>query len=744
MLVRACVAVVLAGLLAGPALAQRVASVELRIQPPAGKAPDLDEVLLRRLVRLRTQMQYSDAQADADLASLLATGLLDPTPGRWGCRWELAPEGAVVHYWVTVNPVVTSYSFPGAHRVPTRDLERAAASVLPLGSIYNINRTVALIDALEGEYAKADLAASVSVRPCNQGSVTAVVTEHYLDRVQVEWLGPEICDTNRLVDALDLPRLTPLVPSSLVRAEEYLRGTGLFDQVRVEAGEPSGIGLVNVTVSLRPSALPAPPTAADRALLGPRRVIGSLKWAAPLRLDVPLDLSPPLTPGALRRLASSDRAQDLGAAALAALDLGLDEEATAYARAALRADPASSDPLEWCARVRCSVLVGETPSLDVVPSSPRPAQAAKLAFAVAEVRLAALCDDLGCRPPPPASLRDLAAAAAEGSAPTGLPTKPYAAAMRSATELLLGLESPDDVRACLGEIEELLLARELLREFDRGLRDAPDPLPPFHASAFGNSAVLEALADWHTSDRSSAGPSYALAVYVLGRAFAETRLGRSVAPGGKCYEVGGTVSAALLAERLLAEADRLPDATAIKDLATYQALAVLLTGPAAARDPEFARLLLDPRCHVPEALVYASVASDGCWNLAPAAHRQASAQALARNLGEAGAPAAGRRHLALLALIWSGDLEAAQALADSAYATAATRTPEEQVALGLLALKTGAETGDVETLLSAERLLVSAEAAGVFDPKALGSLIGCARLAAGDIAGADKAFGIPG
>ncbi len=743
MLARACVcAVILVGALTGPVLAQRVARVHLEVQAPAGRPPSLDETLLRRLIELRPGALYSSERADNDLASLLGTGLFDPLPGRWGCQCEMTDAGAVVYYRVTANPLVASYSFPGANRVPTADLRRAAETVFPIGSVYDITRTTRLAQALDRVYEEADFAASFDVRPCERGVVTVRIAEHYLDRVQVDWLGPEVCETERLVEALDLPRFAPIVPSSLKRAEERLQGSGLFEEARVAAGTPGPGGLVNVTVSLRPAALPAPPTAADRALLDPRGVIARLKWAAPLRLEVPLDLTPPVAAGALRRLAASNQPRDLAAAALAALDLGHNDEALAYARAASGASPPASQPLDWVARTRCAVIAGETPTLDGAPSSPRQVEAAKLAFATAEARLAILCEDLGRRPEAPASMRRLAGAAAAGSVPTGLPTEPYASAMQRATELLTGLENPADVRACLPEIEEILLSRELLREFDRTLRDAPDPIPPFHASAFGSSAVLAALMEWRASERASAEASYALGLYVLGRAFAETRLGRSVAAGVKCYEVGGPVSAAFLAERLFAEAARLPGAEALSDLATHQALAVLLTGPSAARDPEFARLLLDPTCHAAEALVHAAVAPDGYWGIASAEHRRTSAFELAENL--ASARDVGRGHLGVLALVWSEDLEGAQALAEQTLTGLGDRTPEESAALGLLALKRAAVGEGRELLSAAERWLGEAGAGTVFEPSALSGLLGCVRLAAGDVAGADRAFGIGG
>lgn len=393
-------------------------------------------------------------------------------------------------------------------------------------------------------------------------------------------------------------------------------------------------------------------------------------------------------------------------------------------------DPATAArALPWIEPLSLEVPFDPWPEGAAVPATAdEAAERARAAFGSAREALRSLCLDLGLSPEPEASLLALARSAASGRIASDLSTSGYARAMDAATEAVLGLREPGAVLACLAEREELLLAREALRGLDAVMVEAPAPLPPFEACAWGDSATLEALLLWRARQPDSPQAAWALGTTALGRCLATRATADDSPDGARCYELGGPTEAARTAGRMLALVARLEPGDVTLRWPLQPALLFLAT---CATDPDerglalAAGLLVRPGISRPEALVHAVVGEGGLAG----ERRVEVARGLASALLEFADPTATEpARLASLALLWAGMPAEADALAREHLSSG----PLDAAARALAALGCG-RTSEARTLL--EPHAEGGEAA-------LAPLLGYCLLAEGDIEAAASAFGL--
>jgi len=718
-------------LLCAPALAQRVQSVRVSLGTDAS---GIDTSLLARLVELRPGARYVPEVAAGDMQRLVQLGLFSPdSPGP---TLEGAAGGVRVTYLLTPNPQVTSYRFEGAQSVAEDRLGFALAPVFPPGLVFDASAGQRARDALLKVYREAGVSAEIDLPAVTSaGEVVTRVTEHRLNRVQVSWSGPRLT-TNAAIESLAaLPRFQPIRLTSLEDARARMLATGILETCTLHESQPDEFGLVDVVVEVKARSLPSPATAADVSLIDPAAVAAVVKGPTPLRLKVPLRLSVPLTPNETRRLAASGEAVDLLAAAVGALDNGDAEDAKKYATEGARLAGDAGAVCPWWVSARCKVLRGAAvavpPAGDPALSSPDPVDGALNAFAAAEARLAELCDALGCRPPAPASMRGLALALAAAERPMVPDTAAYAAAFTDATTKLLGLADLGTIWRCRGEIGELIEARETLREFDRQVPSAPEPLPAMAELAFGSPRIWAALAAMR--EQGGVEADYLLGELALGRSFAAAQSDTDADPGN-AYELGGPRAAARLAARLLARVAASPDAARYPDLSGLRALAALLADPPSTPNGDFPALIADPATRDPFSLLYGAAGEDGLLGSRPSEERSQVAHALAAAL--AGERSERALCLACLALVWGGDLGAARQMADRELLPRFGDSPDALAVAGILSIRGGdypAAAAGLQRAMSLQR--------DDAKRKHLSRLLGCALVAAGDQAGAAEAFG---
>lgn len=728
--------------------AQRILRVHALIEESRGEASLIDTTLLHRLLSVRPGQRYEASAVERDLAALLATGLFDTHPYATRAAAQPEPGGIVLYYYLRPNPRVTGYAFPGAKSVPFERLREAVSPLMPIGQIYDSTAGQRAVRRLAGALEEADVAAGVDLPAIDSaGVVTFVVREHHVNRIRLDWIGTPTCREGPLLDRIPLRRFATLRPRLLLEAQLELEATGLFESVVVSREPPDRVGLADITISLKPRSAPAPKRREDLGLLDPGGVAQATKWVAPLRIEVPFDLTTPRTEMEIRRLAAEGTAESLLAAALAALEREDPEAALVYAQEGARVGGAEASVAGWAARLRCRTISGARGPYGTGPAADTPAERARKAFAVAEACLAELCDRMGCRPAAPASMRALAAAASMAPIPLAVDSAAYADAFDEATDMLLEQADAAVARSCLAEIEELVLSRELLRAFDRSIPRAPEPMRPFGEVAFGNRAVLEGLLGWRKEDRSSADCAYLLGLLALGRSFAETGLGAEGAAQARAYELGGAAHAAALSLSLLREASSSPDRERFGGLLWLQSLAALLVNPLGVMETGFARLVCDTKVAPPEPLVYAAVGPEGFAAGAGDAARLETARRLAAALQAEGSVRGLR--LACLALLWAGDHKAARGVLEQWLEPAAPEAASTGAVAGLVALRSGEPDRAVEafrrSLRALDRAVPEPDGNSKPLPRAeIVRLLGCALLAAGDTEAAASAFGVAG
>jgi hypothetical protein len=653
----------------GCALAERLASVDIVLDPARPESSRIDMTLLKRMLKLRPGRAFAMPDVDRDFVALLSIGLFDPaSPGTFKSAAS-DDKGVHVELHLSPNPAVDSYRFPGATAVQYELLADEARRIAPIGEVYDLNAAPRLGRVLAALCEREDVEAHCEAPTIQRGGVLVIpVREHRVGRVAAAWDGPAICPPERIVALMGLERLGLLRPSACAAARDRLLATGLIETVELTISPPDSADLVELRVLLRARAVPRPASTADMDLLDGAALARTVRWIRELRIDTPFDL----TPGA-------------AAGAAAAPDTALGRFQTAFARA--------------------------------------------------EEETARLAESLGCKPDGPATLPSVARALAcrRGTGTVG--SEDYAAAMDEATDALLALRASDDVLASLPQREDLLMAREVLRAFDRGLASAPRPMPSIESIGWGSTECLEALLAWRKREPDSAAASYALGVLALGRALATRRVSDESPEGARCYELGGPVAAARLASRCFAEVPSRAHGNLSVQFPLYASLATLAScagspGEEGARSA--AQMLGRARPDDADALVYAAVGEGGL--LADETQRRQSARRLALGLLEFAedGPRADTQmaRLACLALLWGGAEKEAEALAQERLAPAAQPTVEDLATRALIALHLGKPAEAVAVLESAPL------------SEDLRSLLGCARLAAGDRDGAAEAYGV--
>jgi len=726
------VCLVACALLCAPALGQRVQSVRVLLTTDAS---GIDVSLLSRLVELRPGARYLPEAAARDMQRLVELGLFSQdSPGP---TLEAATNGVRVTYVLTPNPKVTGYRFEGSRSVSADRLSSALAAVFPLGLVFDASAGQRARDSLLKAYREAGLSAEVDLPAVTSaGEVVARAMEHRLNRVRASWIGPRLTTDAAIESLAALPRFQPIRLTALEDARARMLATGLLETCALRESQPNEFGLVDLVVEIKARSLPAPATAADVALIDPAAVAVVVKGPRPLRLAVPLRLSVPLTPTETRRLAASGSAADQLAAAVGALDNGDTEDAVKYATEGARIAGEAVAACPWWVSARCKVLRGASvwvPAAgDPALSSPDPVDGALSGFAVAEARLAELCESLGCRPSPPASMRGLAAALAATERATAADTSAYATAFADATPKLLGLTDNGAIWRCRAEIGELIEARETLRAFDTRILSAPEPLPSMAETAFGNPRLWRAVAAMR--EKGDAEAAYVLADLALGRSFAAAQPGGGTDPGN-AYELGGPRAAAELAGELLAQVAASSAASRYPDLSGLRALAALLADLVSTQSGDFPGLIADPATRDPFSLLYAAVGEDGLLGPSRADERRQAAHALATAL--AGERSERALSLACLALAWGGDLDAARQVADRELLPRFGDSPDALGVDGLVRIKSADYEGAAATLRRAQSLEPD-------DAKRahLSRLLGCTLVASGDRAGAVDAFGV--
>jgi hypothetical protein len=705
--------------LAAPAVGQRIESLEiLTATDDLGRGPELDHALLGRMVDARPGRRYSATLAEADMAELMRTGLFQPGQSR---HWiEPGDFGVRLIYLLEPNPVVTGYEFDPVSSLSTSDVEEAVARVYPKGRIFDSTARHQGARAIRQLLQEADVSADVGLPAIDRtGRLRVAISEHRLRELTTRWTGSALVSDATLIEVLGLEPFELIRPSALATGQERLRESGLFEAVDVAVSTPDSLGLVEVRVSLDARALPAPESRAALMLMDPGPLPGAIFGLGPLGVSVPYDLTPPVDPEGVAQLLATGDAHSALRAALAALEAGNTRAAAAVAERGLTLAEAEGPGSRWIA-VRLSTILGRPqPTATGADGPTSPLARGRVAFAEAEAALRDLCSDLGCEPRDPASMRDMAEAAAGAEPPLALDSRAYASAMDRATSALLGIESVDDRIAVLPLIEELLVSREYLRRLDRKLESAPTPLPPFVEVAVGSHDVLEALVrQWHKEPQSP-GAGYALGMHLLGRAFAATQDSGSA---GVAIEIGGVSEAARRAGALLDRVAELDPGGYWPDLAAHRALATLLADPEAAPESGFVELLAAPGNERADGLLYAAVGPEGILGGEAPTVRAELAEALAERLEEHSPKGAG---LAALAHLWVGDVPSARAILESAEELGDPTRADRLSALILL--HSGDATGAAQVLRGTD---------GV-DP-----LLGAALYAAGDVDGAARAYGL--
>lgn len=653
------------------ALAERLASVDIVLDPARPESSRIDKTLLQRMLALRPGRAFAMPDVDRDFAALLSMGLFDHTAAGTFKSATSDDKGVHVELHLSPNPAVGSYRFPGATAIPYEVLADEAGRVAPIGRVYDLNAAPRLARALTALCDRHGIEAHIE-RPAIQrgGALVIPLHEHRVGRVVAVWDGPALCPPERLVAFMGLERLSLLRPPACAEARTRLLRTGLIEAADLTLSPPDSADLVELRVRLRARAVPRPASAADLELLDGQALAPAIRWIRELRIDTPFDLTP-----------------------------------------------------------------GPGPATTATPAPETPLARFVTAFARAHEETARLAEALGCKPGGSATLPDLARALAAHDAAAKAPSADYAAAMDEATDALLGLRAPEDVLACLNEREELLMAREVLRAFDRDLPSAPRPLPSIESVGWGSSECLQALLAWRKGQPDSAAASYALGVLALGRALAARRVPDDSPDGARCYELGGPLAAARLASRCFADMPSRTRGSLAEQYPLYSslaALAICAASPGEEGVRSAAQILGRSRPDDSEALVYAAVGEGGL--LADATQRRQAARRLALGLlefAEDGPDAdTEMARLACLALLWGGAATEAEALARERLAVAAQPTPEDLATRALIALQLGRP---------AEAIAVLEPAPQVEDLRAL---LGAARLSAGDRAGAAEAYGV--
>jgi hypothetical protein len=733
--VTAFACVTLAG--AGPVAAQQVEAVDMALSVGRGESDLIDTRALGRMLEMHVGDRYTPEAMRDDHLRLLALGMFQG--GAPGSGTFVAPgvAGVRVTHYLVPNPKVLRIEFPGASTVQAGRLVEAISPLVSLGSVFSTAAAAGAVRRVAEEYRSADVAATVGVPIIDsQGTVTLPVLEHRVDRVTVTFRGAAALRSDALLAVLPLHRFDLVRPTAIEAAEKQLESCGLLEESEVTPGGPDPTGLVPVTVSVRCRSIPAPATRGDIDLLDPKGLPSLLKAPKPLRIDVPFDLTPAVPASERRRLAASDTASGLLAAALAAMDAGDRDEALTCARTAgSRPAPAEAD--QWWAWARCRTIVGDPLPPAAPPQAHGAVAAARTALAVAEAELERLCVEAKCLPQPPLTFQRLAGALAAVDVPDPCPwgTSEYAKATQRASDLLIALKGPTEVRACFPEIEELVAARHLLRRFDSRIPTGPPQLPGFAEAAFGNPTLFDAARKWQEASPTSPSPLIVMGTLALGRAMIDIR-----APAGKggarSWEFGGPAASAALAALWLTEGAALAR-TESAGVAGRIALAYLLSDVKGTDPARFVEALSAPGVAEAEALVYAAVGEDGLLGGETGEIRGKATRDLAAALTTRGEVRNTR--LAVYALLWGGDAEGAAKLLEQRLPAAGDEGAETLALRGMVALRRGDARAAADALARAK---AANEREKVLEEAPLSRILACARLVAGDRAGAEAAFGV--